>query len=121
MKQVTNTDKAPVSRGEIIRRVWSDPEFAARLESDPNSVLQELGYVIPDGVEIQVLRDTETVRNLHVAAAPSENTEATDQELLQATGGTTVICGGIALSVAATVSAASAVGSATITIATYGG
>ncbi|MEX0348297.1 MAG: nitrile hydratase subunit alpha [Paracoccaceae bacterium] len=120
MEQVTNKTKSPVPIEEVIRRVWSEPEFAARLEAEPNAVLQELGHVIPDGVEIQVVRDTETVRNIHVAAGPSDNAGITDRELLQAVGGTTVICGAISLSVAATVSAGSAIGSAAITMATYG-
>ena len=45
-----------------------------------------MGSQIDDDVEIRVVRDTDTVKHLHIPAAPSEG-EISDDDLVGAQGG----------------------------------
>lgn len=40
---------------ELTRRVWTDEQFAARLESDPAAALQTMGVEVPAGVKVKVV------------------------------------------------------------------
>lgn len=48
----------------IITRCWQDKDFKSRLVADPNAVLAAEGVVVPDGVTIRVLQDTD--RQIHL-------------------------------------------------------
>ncbi len=39
---------------DLTLRAWTDPEFAARLGSDPESALAELGVSAPEGMRVDV-------------------------------------------------------------------
>ena len=78
------------TRVELLNRVWTDDAFAARLQSDPKAVFAEMGGQIDDEVEVRVVRDTDTVKHLHIPAAPLEG-EIADADLLGAQGGSTTI------------------------------
>ena len=41
----------PTTYGSIIKRTWKDPSMRARLMSDPEPSLKELGIVLPDGMK----------------------------------------------------------------------
>ena len=49
---------------DIIARYYGDPDFKAKLEGDPTSVLREAGMQIPDGVSVKLHVNTEQL--LHV-------------------------------------------------------
>lgn len=49
---------------EAYDRASVDPEFRARLKSDPKSVLKEIGCDIPDTVEVVVLEDTASTAHI---------------------------------------------------------
>ena len=59
-RQTSSTKSGPTMRSRPV------------LQSDPNAVFAEMGGRIPDDVEIRVVRDTDTVKHLHIPAAPSE-------------------------------------------------
>jgi hypothetical protein len=74
---------AQVSRerawSQVIAQAWADEDFKARLLMDPRGVLTEYGIDVPDGVELRLLEDTDTVRHLILPPPPSE--ELTDEDL----------------------------------------
>ncbi|MEX0347909.1 MAG: nitrile hydratase subunit alpha [Paracoccaceae bacterium] len=76
---------------EFLDKVWSDDAYRARLQEDPKSALIELGSHIPEGVDIECVMDTDTVKYLHIPAAPSAR-EISDRDLMDAQGGTTPVC-----------------------------
>lgn len=42
----------------LVTSVWSDPQVDAEFDSDPIGVMERFGLVLPDGVQLTVLRDT---------------------------------------------------------------
>jgi hypothetical protein len=40
---------------ELTQRVWTDDEFAARLENDPAGALKVMGVEVPPGVKVKVV------------------------------------------------------------------
>lgn len=50
--------------GEIIAKAWADPAFKERLLADATAVLREEGVVVPEGVEVRAVENTETVFHL---------------------------------------------------------
>ena len=88
MSMQASREAVEAAKVELYNRVWTDEAFAARLESDPKAVFAEMGGQIPDEVEIRVVRDTDTVKHLHIPAAPSEG-EISDGDLAGAHGGIT--------------------------------
>ena len=67
---------------EFLKKVWTDEAFGARLDSDPRAALAEIGGSLPDGVEIKVLRDTDTAKHLRIPMAAPE-AGLSDEELVE--------------------------------------
>ena len=63
--------------GQIVARAWTDPEFKARLISNPQAVLREHGLEVEAGVELRVIEDaaptddTPGIRHLVLPACPA--------------------------------------------------
>jgi Nitrile hydratase, alpha chain len=92
------TDQTTPSPEEILKAqtqflnmVWTDAAYRARLEKDPKAALEEIGGHVPDGIDIRVVHDTDKVKYLHIPSPPPEG-EISDQDLLNAQGGTTWFC-----------------------------
>ena len=66
---------------KIVSRAWSDPEFKARLLSDPAAVFELEGILIPDGVEVRAVEDSTDLRHFVLPAAPADVGELTDEAL----------------------------------------
>jgi hypothetical protein len=94
------------TKADFLNRVWTDASFAERLNTDPKSAFAELGGQIPDNLDVRVVQDTAKVMYLHIPSPPPEG-EVSDEDLLNAQGGTTWFCAGLvvggAISVAGTV------------------
>ena len=59
--------RSPADGARVVARAWSDPEFKARLLSDPEAALGELGYRLPETTpKLDVVENTEQVHNLVV-------------------------------------------------------
>jgi len=71
--------------GQIIARAWSDPDFAAKLKSDPAAALAEAGIDVPEGAKITSYFATENEIVVLVPPKPSE--ELTDEALEAMAGG----------------------------------
>ena len=74
------------AKSRIISRAWDDPEYKARLLSDPASVLVEAGHAVPDGVEVRVVENTDVVRNIVLRLPPAAG-ELSDDALRSVTAG----------------------------------
>jgi hypothetical protein len=73
--------------GTVMGRAMTDEAFRSRLLADPKAVLQESGMVLPEGMEIRAVENTESVVHLPLPAKPSE--ELSDDALEQVSGGST--------------------------------
>ena len=71
---------------KVVAKTWSDPAFKARLTADPRRVLAEHGVSIPEGVEVKIVENTDTL--VHVALPPKPSGDLSDEQLDQAAGGT---------------------------------
>lgn len=71
-------------------RLSQDPEFRARVKSEPAAALAELGVRVPPGaVEFRVLEDRADVR--HVVLPPDPNARLADSSLASVAGGVGVL------------------------------
>ncbi len=64
-----------------------DEVFLAKLESDPRATLAEVGQLVPDNIDLVVVRDSEALRHVHIPLAPPAEDEVSDEELLKVQGG----------------------------------
>ena len=58
--------RSPTDGARVVARAWVDPEFKARLLSNPKLALAELGYSLPNNPDMVVIEDTEKVHSLVV-------------------------------------------------------
>ena len=66
---------------------WKDEALKTRFMSDPKSVLAEYGIDVPDGVQVNVVENSED--NVHVTMPrfPSSSSTLADEELAGVSGG----------------------------------
>ncbi|MDP5215729.1 nitrile hydratase subunit alpha [Ruegeria sp. 2205SS24-7] len=102
-----------IQKARFLDKVWSDDAYRARLQADPRAALTEIGGTVPDNVNVRCVMDTDKVKYLHIPEAPPEG-EISDEDLVQAQGGTTILCGVTAITVTMTV-----VNSAIVTLTVY--
>ena len=55
--------------GSIVSKALQDEAFKERLIADPAATLAGEGVVLPDGLDVRVVEDTESVRHLVLPAA----------------------------------------------------
>ncbi|EMS78178.1 NHLP leader peptide family RiPP precursor [Desulfotignum phosphitoxidans] len=56
--------KAQQQWAKIITKARADEDFKVRLIAEPAAVLKEEGIVVPDGITIKVMEDTESVTHV---------------------------------------------------------
>lgn len=71
--------------GQIVARCWSDDEFKARFIKDPKAVLTEYEVAVPEGIEIEVVANTEEKHYFLLPDAPQSG-EMSDSDLSQVNG-----------------------------------
>jgi hypothetical protein len=72
--------------GKIVAQAWDDERFRKRLLADPAAVLKEHGVVVPQGIRVKVLEDTDQLVHLTLPLKPSSQ-ELSDADLRQVVGG----------------------------------
>jgi hypothetical protein len=72
--------------GQVVAKAWADEAFKQRLLAEPATVLREQGIELPDGLEVQVVENTEQRAYLVLPKPPQGELSVT--ELDQASGGT---------------------------------
>lgn len=68
---------------EIILRCWEDETFKRLLKADPLGTLRRAGILIPTGMTVRVLEDSERVMHLVIPVKPTTLAD----ELLENTAG----------------------------------
>jgi hypothetical protein len=79
--------------GELVSKTWNDAALKKRLLSDPAAVLKEHGLIVPAGITVKVVENTDKLIHLTLPAAPSA-AELSEQELQAVAGGFCGGCGG---------------------------
>ena len=72
------------SFSKIVSLAWSDPNFKAKLLSDPAAACAEVGVPLPPNLTIKVVEDTDTVMHVVLPPAPP-GPDFTDQTIEKAT------------------------------------
>jgi hypothetical protein len=76
---VPDTEK---QRAEIIARAWEDPEYKAKLLSNPKEALADMGVTVPDGVDLKVLETTPEQTYFVLPAEPSGDLSNAELEMV---------------------------------------
>ena len=71
----------------LIAACWKDDALKQRFLSDPHAVLAEHGMDVPEGMNVNVVENTDTTVNVTLPAAPEGHGELSDDELANAAGG----------------------------------
>jgi hypothetical protein len=61
----------------VVNKAWIDDAFKTKLLSDPASILRAEGVRIPEGVEVRIVEDTDSVHHVVLPMKPPS------QELLE--------------------------------------
>ena len=72
---------------------WKDEALKQRFMADPKAVLAEYGMDVPDGMDVNVVENTENTVHITMPAPPSGSMDLSDDELSNAAGGTAAACG----------------------------
>jgi hypothetical protein len=56
----------------IAARAWRDSSFRQQFVTDPKSVLAQEGVDVPDGVDVKVVEDTDTIKYLNISRDAEE-------------------------------------------------
>ena len=72
---------------ELFAACWKDEALKARFMADPKAVLAEYGMDVPDGMDLNVVENTDTTVHITMPAPPSGYLDLSDDELSNAAGG----------------------------------
>ncbi len=67
---------------------WKDEALKARFLSDPKAVLAEFDIAVPDGIDVNVVENSDNCVHITLPGAPNKLMELSDEELRNAAGGT---------------------------------
>lgn len=74
---------------KAIARAWTDPDYKAKLLSDPHAALADVGVSVPAGTTVKVIENTADTKHIVLPMSPTEMGEVSLEELervLQAGG-----------------------------------
>ena len=72
-------------KAKILAKVWTDDSYKARLFSNPRAAMRELGFTVPEGIEVQVVEETE--KKWVVFLPPRPDGQLSEQQLEAVAGG----------------------------------
>ncbi len=72
---------------KLIAACWKDEALKARFISDPVSVLAEYGMNLPEGIDVNVVENTDETIHITLPTSPEGVFELSDDELEKAAGG----------------------------------
>ena len=76
----------------LIAACWKDDALKQRFLSDPHAVLAEHGMDVPEGINVNVVENTDTTVHITMPAAPDGHMNLSDEELRAAAGGFLGVC-----------------------------
>ena len=71
----------------LIAACWKDDALKQRFLSDPHAVLAEHGMDVPEGINVNVVENTDNTVHVTLPAAPEGHADLSDEELENAAGG----------------------------------
>ena len=71
----------------LIAACWKDDALKQRFLSDPHAVLAEHGMDVPEGINVNVVENTDTTVHITMPAAPDAHQNLSNDELAQVAGG----------------------------------
>ena len=75
---------------------WKDEALKARFMSDPKAVLAERGIDAPDGFDVKVVENSDSMTHITIPMSPElHKGRLSDEELSQAASGVAVYVGGL--------------------------
>jgi hypothetical protein len=78
---------------ELFAACWKDEALKQRFMSDPKAVLAEHGMPVPDGMDVNVVENTDNTVHITMPAPPSGHQNLSDDELSNAAGGSQMYAG----------------------------
>ena len=66
---------------------WKDEALKARFMSDPKAVLAEFDIAVPDGIDVNVVENSDNCVHITLPPAPVDHADLSDEELENAAGG----------------------------------
>ena len=72
---------------DLFAACWKDEALKQRFMADPKAVLAEYGMDVPDGMDVNVVENTDTTVHITMPAPPSGGMDLSDDELSNAAGG----------------------------------
>jgi hypothetical protein len=71
----------------LIAACWKDDALKQRFLSDPHAVLADHGMDVPEGMNVNVVENTDNTVHVTLPAAPDAPGDLSDDELANAAGG----------------------------------
>ena len=72
---------------DLFAACWKDDALKSRFMADPKAVLAERGIKMPDGIDVNVVENTDNTVHITLPQAPGGHAELSDEELAGAAGG----------------------------------
>ena len=72
---------------DLFAACWKDEALKARFMADPKAVLAEYGIDVPDGINVNVVENTDNTVHITMPMAPAGAGELSDEELANVAGG----------------------------------
>ena len=82
----TMTDHRTALR-DLFIACWKDEDLRNRFKEDPTSVLAEYDMTIPEGIDVDVVENNDTVTNITMPKAPADLDSLSDEEIMTAATG----------------------------------
>ena len=68
-------ERSQQAYADVVDKYYGDPDFKARMDADPTAVLKAEGIEIPDGAEVKLLFNTESLLHIVLPALDSDGGE----------------------------------------------
>ena len=72
---------------ELFAACWKDDALKARFMADPKAVLAEHGIDVPDGINVNVVENSDNTVHITMPKAPAGHLQLSDEELAGAARG----------------------------------
>ncbi len=67
---------------------WKDADLKIRFQANPKEVLAEYGMEVPEDIDVNVVENSDNTVHITLPMAPDNHSELSEDELVDATGGT---------------------------------
>ena len=72
---------------ELFAACWKDEALKARFMTDPKAVMAEHGIDVPDGMDVNVVENSDNTVHITMPVAPAGYGDLSDEELTNVAGG----------------------------------